>query len=277
MEGPHRIEVRLVPVGEKQILSMGGEHTYAPIGEKTIITIQKVNQLKTQATIKDKQIIELLPPGWELSILSDNNKVTMYSESFISMAAVDTLDFAGICARLLKEFNLKSIGKSSIQSRMVYQNNKIEQAKFVRKYPGDQIALGVSGGVGVFRDRIYPQLSATVSLKFNDRFSRPYIRTSATIDFLFFTERTTEGFQMNTNQFVSLSIEKNFNRKTKGAQWSGIGVGLLTNKSGDYFTGKTMKFFINHDFEKGVSIVPEFYLTDDFKKFTFGTTIRYRF
>lgn len=277
--GPHHIEVHLVPAGEKEILGTGTTNTYKPIGEKTMISIRKIDQLQTQVTVKEKQIVELLPPGWELSILSKDYKVNLYSESFQAMVSVARLDFSDLSVRLNKEADIKSLGKkNSIRSRMVYRENKVDQSSVSRKYPGDNIFLTATAGVGLFRDKLYPQLTLTLGLTFKDHFSRQNIRTSLVYDNLIFAEKTTEGYQTNVNSFLSLSFEKNFSTKTTGAQWLGIGAGLLVQKNGTYFTGGTAKVFIIHELEnRRISILPEFYLTDDYKKFAFGMTLKYSF
>ena len=276
--GPHHINVHLVPEGEKEILSAGGMNSYKPIGEKMMISIRPIEQLETQVTIKEKQIVELLPPGWELSILSKDTRVNIYSENFQSMLDVSNLDFTDASDKLTKEANVASIGKNSIRSRMVFRENKIDQSSFSRKYPGDNIGLGATAGVGLFRDKLYPQLTLNLSLTFKDHFGRQNIRTSLVYDNLIFAEKITEGYQTNVNSFLSLSFEKNFNTKSKGAMWEGIGAGFLVRKNGDYFSGNTAKFFIIHEMEnRRISILPEFYLTDDFKKFAFGMTLKYTF
>ena len=97
-------------------------------------------------------------------------------------------------------------------------------------------------------------------------------------DIMFLTEKAVEGYNVNTNAFLSGTFEKNFNRKSSQANWSGLGFGFLVNRSGDYFKGNTAKFFITHNFAGSrISVVPEFYLTDDFRKFLFGVTMRFSF
>ncbi len=276
--GPNRIEVRLVPEGEKEILTVGEVHSYKPVGEKTLISILPVDHQPTRVTVKEKQIIELLPPGWELSILSREYKVNLYSESFKFLTSIGNLDFSDLSAYLLKAADLKSLGRSSIRSKIVIRENKIDQSTLSRKFPGDNISLTGTAGVGLFRDKLYPQLTLTLGLTFRDHFNRQNIRTSLVYDNLIFSEKITEGYQTNINSFLSLSFEKNFNKKTKGAQWGGVGAGLLVRRSGDYFTGNTAKFFFIHELEnRRISILPEFYLTDDYKKFAFGMTLKYTF
>ena len=58
--GPYHIDVKIVPAGEKEILSTGLNQSFIPLGEKTLISIKKIDQPQTLVTVKDKQIIELL-------------------------------------------------------------------------------------------------------------------------------------------------------------------------------------------------------------------------
>lgn len=276
--GPYRIEVRLLPEGEKEILSTGTTQMYKTIGEKTLITIRKIDQPQTMVTVKEKTIVELLPPGWEFSILSKDFKVTIYSESFQSLLSVGSIDLTEVANRLVTDAFMKSLGKKSIRSRTILRENKIDYFVLSRNYPGDNIFLTATAGVGLFRDKLYPQLSFKLGLTFTDHFARQNIRTSLVYDNLFFADKATEGYLNNVNSFLSLSFEKNFNTKTKSAQWMGIGAGLLVRKNGDYFTGNTAKFFIIHEMEnRRIGLIPEFYLTDDFKKFAFGMTLKYTF
>jgi hypothetical protein len=46
----------------------------------------------------------------------------------------------------------------------------------------------------------------------------------------------------------------------------------------NFFTGKTMKFFLITDMGSNkFTVMPEFYLTNDFKKTALGLKINYRF
>ncbi|NOT74448.1 MAG: hypothetical protein HOP08_05925 [Cyclobacteriaceae bacterium] len=274
--GPYHIEVRMVPAGEKEILSVGTSHTYKPVGEKMMITVNKIEQPKTKITVKEKEIIELLPPGWELTISAKEYKVGIYSDSFQSMASVGGLDFRELSDKIVTEADFKHLGKRSIRSRAIFKDNKLDQSSFAKKYPGDKVFLTLGAGIGLYNNMLYPQLSPSVGLIFNDRFTRPRIKISLMADYLFFAQKQTEGYQINVNRFLSTSVEFNFN--PKGVSWTGLGVGFLDRNNGDIFQGNTMKFFISHQLEqKRFTIVPEFYLTDDFKKFTFGTSLRYTF
>jgi len=275
--GPKHIDVRLLPSGEKEILSVGNSPSYKPVGEKTLISIRPMEQPTTEVTVKEKEIVELLPPGWELVVRAKEFKASLYADSFQSLWAVAALDFTELASQISSKVP-GSLGKSTIRSLSVFRNGKVEQSSFVRKYPGDNLFLTATAGAGLFRDKLYPQLSLLLGVTFRDRFGRQNIRTSLVSDNMIFAEKITEGYQTNVNAFLSLSFEKNFNHKTRQAQWIGIGAGLLVRKNGDYFTGNTAKLFIIHEMDnRRISLLPEFYLTNDFTKFAIGMTMRYTF
>jgi hypothetical protein len=52
---------------------------------------------------------------------------------------------------------------------------------------------------------------------------------------------------------------------------------MVHNKS-DIFSGKTMKVFLESDIGSDkLNLIPELYLTDDFKKSVFGIKLNYKF
>jgi hypothetical protein len=60
--------------------------------------------------------------------------------------------------------------------------------------------------------------------------------------------------------------------------WGGIGAAILVHETENFFQGKTAKLFILSDLgSTRLNIVPEFYLTNDFKKFQFGLKLNYAF
>lgn len=275
--GPYRINIKMQPEGFKEIISNSEEHAYKPMGERTIMSIRKIDELQTQVILKEKQIAELLPPGWEVFIVSENFKIKVYSESFAGLTAVANEDFTQASSIILNDSGMKVIGKKSVRARVVLQQKNISQSSVEYKYPGDNIGLNVNAGIGLFRDKLYPELSFKLALTFKDHFSRHNLRASLIYNNLFFAEKATEGYTTNLNTFLSVSFEKNFNKKYDRPQWSGLGIGFLTIKNGDYFSGKTAKFFITHEMGNRVNIVPEFYLTNDFTKFALGITLKYSF
>jgi hypothetical protein len=174
---------------------------------------------------------------------------------------------------------LKFLGRRSIQARMIVENGKVLQDTLTTSHPGDLLSINFHGGLGFFQDKFYPELSISTALLFRDRYSRP--RTKIEVDYssLFFAERKTEGgFQTHVNSFLSLSYGKNFNTENGRPHWTGIGAGLLVDKSGDYFIGKTLKLFLFNEIGNSrIQLIPEFYFTNDFKDFNYGIKLRYNF
>ena len=143
--------------------------------------------------------------------------------------------------------------------------------------PLDYLELNLSLGIGLLGDKFYPELNPVVSLYFYDRFNRPNHKVTFLYNNQFLAERTGGGFSLRTNSFISLFWSKNINFKGGTPSWLGIGGGFLVRRSGDYYTGKTAKFFISKDLGSGISLTPEFYLTNDFKNFQTGIRLSYTF
>lgn len=271
---PLYIEIQSMPEGTKQV-----KLSTKPFGEKKVITIRPMEPRQTTMTVvKEKGIVEMLPPGWELHMISKAYRIKVYAIDFASLEAIATQDFSAMVDKINSDKEMAVLGRRTVESQVIIRENKIDQSAVKYVFPGDNISMGFQGGVGLYQNIIYPELTARVALTFKDRFRRNNFRVALTYSNLFFSERTTGGFDLYNNSFVSGTIEKNFNRKTDQTQWSGIGIGFLTRSSNDYFRGNTAKLFIPHSILNSHFImVPEFYLTDDFKKFNFGMTLKYSF
>jgi hypothetical protein len=74
--GPYKIGVTVTHETEDEVLGLG-KYTFDAIGEKTEITIVKKDILETHVTVKQKEIVELKPPGWELFIQTRMYKATL--------------------------------------------------------------------------------------------------------------------------------------------------------------------------------------------------------
>ncbi len=271
---PLHIEIHSMPEGSKEVGI--GTKSY---GEKQLVTIRPMTPQQTTMTIlKDKGIVELLPPGWEMYLVSKEYRVKIYASTFAFLDSIPSQNFGVVADAISNDVGMRYLGRKSIESQLIIRNNQIDQRAVNYVHPGDQIFLSIHGGVGLVQSTLYPELSLKLGLTFRDRFRRANFRTSIIYDNLFFAQQTTDGFNTNINSFLSGSFEKNFNRKTAQASWSGLGVGFLVRNSGNYFTGNTAKFFVTHSIPNTrFSMIPEFYLTDDFKKFTFGMTLKYSF
>ena len=271
---PMRIDVVTGPEGRKEV-GLGTK----PYGERQQITLTPVTTPQTRMTLlKDHGIVELLPPGWELYLSSKDYKVMVYGPAFANLELVAQENFGTVADALVQDPGYKKMGKKSIESRQVIRDRKVDQHTTQFIYPGDMISLGVHGGVGILQNIFYPELSVKLGLMFRDRMRRPNLRPSLVANQLYFAEQTTEGFHLSPNTFLTGMIEVNFDKRSGKASWSGLGFGFLVNRTGNYFQGNTARFFITHTLSGSrFSLAPEFYLTDDFKKFNFGMTLRYSF
>jgi len=271
---PLRVEVRTGPEGTKEV-GLGVQ----PYGEKSHVLIRPVEPKQTVVTLlKDKGIVEMLPPGWEVILLAKTYRVTVYAADFTSLEQLTTVDFNQVADAIAKDEGMKTLGRKNIESQLILRNKQVEGKSIQYVFPGDQISLSLIGGVGVVQSTIYPEISARLGLTFRDRMRRPNFRTGLMASRMFMAKQTAEGFNLYSNSFLSATIEKNFERNSGTASWSGLGIGFLVRQEGNYFQGNTAKFFITHSLPGSrFSMVPEFYLTDNFKKFNFGMTLRYSF
>ena len=274
-KGPMRIEVNETPEGVKEV-----KLKQVPFGQKQVVSLSAQQNAITQMTITaEKGIIEVLPPGWEMYVITPRYKAKIYAADLAGLENIAKQDFSAIVSSLGSEKRVKELGRSSIESVYVLRNSEISERTINYTFPGDQISLSAQAGVGLFRDKFFPELSVRLGTQFRDRFRRENFRASLSYNFMFFAERAPEGgFTTNVNSFLSGMYEVNFNRGNGAARWSGLGAGVLLRRSGDYFTGNTAKFFVTHHVAGNrVQLVPEFYLTNDFKSFAFGMTLRYQF
>lgn len=271
---PLHIEVRTGPEGRKEV-GFG----YKTFGEKRELTIRPASPPQTTVTMtKDRGIVEMLPPGWEVLLMAKDHNVKVYAADFSSLEKIADQDFGLVADAIAKDPGMKTIGRQSVESRMILRNNQVDEKTVSYVFPGDNIFLSLQAGIGLYQNIIYPELSLKMGLTFKDRMRRPNFRTSLVATRLFFAEQTSEGFQTYANSFLSGTFEVNFDKKSGKASWSGLGIGFLFRREGNYFQGNTGKFFITHTIPGSrFSMVPEFYLTDDFKKFTFGMTLKYSF
>lgn len=266
--GPNKIVIEITPEGH---------YSTKPFVESTHFTIENTIANQTKILVKDHQIVELLPPGWEVYITAKEYKIKVYSETYQDLLSLSDLDLTAVGSKLEADAGMKNIGRKSIHAQMVLNQKTIEKSTINYVHPLDNIFINANAGVGLFQDKLYPELSFHLGLTFKDHFKRENIRTAVHYTNLFFAEKTEPGYTSYINSFLSLSFERNFNPNDDHAHWFGLGAGLLVRNKGDYFKGNTAKFFISHELGGRLNVVPEFYLTDDFKKFSFGMALKYSF
>ena len=250
---------------------------YKPNNEKEIIIEEKKSQ--TTVLVKDQQIIQLLPPGIEIFMQTENAKVYLYIPEWSALRELANKNFTQIVSRVREESKNYYIGRKSFKARFIIQNNAVSYANVLHTEPHDFLYLTASAGVGVFRDKLYPELSPSIGLSFGDRFNRTNHKVELSYSSMFLLEKKPEGGYTNSiSSFLGISYRKNFGTSGDRPVWTGIGAALLVHETENFFKGKTAKFYFLSDLgNKRLNIVPEFYLTEDFKKFQFGMKLTYAF
>jgi hypothetical protein len=222
-------------------------------------------------------VTELLPPGWEISASFKDLKVYVYGQTFKGLETVATQSFDIVREKIKTDIDSHPLLRKSLNSRMIYQDHQINYIDVKRKWSGDFIDLSGSGGFGFVGDKFYPELDLNVSLRFSSRYKKNNQKVSFMYQNLFFAEKKSDGGYSNrTNSFLSVSWSKNLTVDKGTPQWFGLGAGYLIQKKGDYFTGKTVKFFVAETLGH-FTVSPEFYLTNDFRNFQMGFKLSYNF
>ena len=251
-------------------------------GERTI-SIRDVNTPITQITATDKEILQLLPPGWEMKIqIPARANILVYAQTFAELKEIASYDPEKLVALMVDKAEKTSVGRKRYVARAIVQKGQITSSDIKFQMPQDFLLLNISAGMGYLNANFCPELNFTMSLQRGNRLNYRNTRINLTYNNLFFSKVTADGtFRNRTNSFLSLSYSHRFGHPTgthddSGTTWGSIGAGYLITRNGDYFTGKTMKFFFSTTTGK-FSITPEFYLTNDFKTFHPGLKFVYTF
>jgi hypothetical protein len=241
------------------------------------IRIEKKTSEVTRLTVRDHAIVELLTPGLDIIIQTNQFRVSVYTPDISSLATLTDESFDPVIAAVEADPGIKHLGRNGIKARLVYQNHAVAFAKTDYRPVLDMLGIHAGAGVGIFHDMVYPELLISTALYFNNRFGVTRQRVELEYELKFFTGKNAEGtYRTLTNSFLSLSYSRNF--KPGRPRFFGVGAGYLLNSAGSIYNGKTMKFFIESDIgHPKINLVPEFYLTNDFKKFAFGLKLNYKF
>jgi hypothetical protein len=240
------------------------------------ITIEETKP-QTTVLVKDQQIIQLLPPGIEIFLQTETAKVYLYIPERSKLRELASKNFPQIVSRVREESKNYYIGRKSFKARFIMQNNTISYSNVLHTEMHDFLYLTAGAGVGVFRDKFYPELSPSIGLSFSDRFNRTSHKIELSYSSMFLLENKSEGGYTNSiSSFLGITYRKNFGKQGSRPMWSGIGVAVLVHETENFFKGKTAKFFFFSDIgNTRLNIIPEFYLTEDFRKLQFGMKLTY--
>ncbi|MDD1443829.1 hypothetical protein MEO93_26480 [Dolichospermum sp. ST_sed3] len=259
LESPKRAEITIKENGEKKII------------------IYVAPDVKTYLTVKENAVTELLPPGWEISVRAKDYKTYVYAQEFSALVQVANQNFTLAVEKIKEDIRMNPLRRKTLKSRIILKEDKVQYSEMKRKIASDFIVGTASAGLGYLGDKFYPELNLNVTLRFGGRFDPNNNKVTFSYNNLFLAEKSTDGsYNTHINSFISVAWNKNLNYRHEHPLWIGIGAGYLIQNRGDYFKGNTFKFFISKDVGN-VSITPELYMTDDFKKSLLGIKFNYTF
>lgn len=247
--------------------------------EEQDITIIRLDAQKITLKVKDNEIQELLPAGWELTWISNKSKTHLYIHSFNDLEAIAKLDIKALTNKLKPEARQPFVGRKRMIARSIIKNNETVFQDIKFQMPEDFLGIHAGVGFGFLQNRFYPELNVSLAVYRGNHFNTLRQKIGLDMQTLFLSTTLDDGtITTDKNTFLSLTYGWNFAQANNRQRWSTFGAGLLVNRSGDYFTGKTAKFFFKTDIGSSkLNMVPELYLTNDFKKTLFGIKLNYVF
>jgi hypothetical protein len=275
---PQRMTFNFKKGNDHLITTTSNGHSFQDIEDQWLVTIEDLIPAKTKLKIQPSAVKELLPPGWEVLIFAPDYRVTIYGENLASLEAVATESLDAVVEKISNDPSMKKIGKQSIISKMIIQKKEIVSSSIGFIFPGDFVGLHPGGSVAVLNNTIYPELFLKTAFYFSNRFGASRQRLEITYDLSFFTIPKEGGFGSHNNSFLSASYSRSFRKGDERPRWFGVGAGYLIHNGGYPFKGKTGKIFFETDLGSSkLTLIPELYLTDDFKKAQFGMKLNYKF
>jgi len=246
-------------------------------GERYKISIQGISNAKTKITVGENTITELLPPGWEVTIKMKDAEAHIYAPDLEQLEKLTDVNMEKVIAQLDNDPATKVRKKFGFISRVIVKESEVQTAQTTHRNSADMLGVHAGAGVGLLQDKLYPEFNFTTSIYLANRYKENHQRISLHYELKLFTGKTLDGgYRTMPASFVSASYALNF-RKDR-PHWSGIGAGLLVYDRSNFFTGKTLKLFLESDIGSSkLNIIPELYLTNDFKQALFGLKLNYKF
>lgn len=241
------------------------------------ITLTRLEEDVTRLRVQGSTVLELLPPGWKVTIGTARAVAHLYAPDLNAIEAISKISFDPVLEHLETNGTFVNQKRMGVFTRVVMENERVTPANTGHRLPADMLGLHAGAGVGIAGDRIYPEFNGMVALYFANRFQSSRQRIAAGYELKLFSGRSEQNsFYYKPASFVTLSYGINFN--SKRPRWTAIGVGYLIHNRSDLFSDKTLKISLESDIGSDkLNIIPELYLTDDFKKSIFGMKLNYRF
>lgn len=262
---PHHADIRIEPKDDGQAT--------------TKMSVTKTIKLVTVVKNDNSQITELIPPGWELTLHYERGQLYVYAPDLEALESLGKTSFEPVIAKLNVEPAFAKSKRMGVITRLVLKDGMATTAGTAgHRLPADMLGLHAGAGVGMVGDKFYPEFNFITALYFANRYKREHIRVAVGYELKLLSGRTEEGaFRSRPATFLTFSYGMNFAKERP--RWTALGVGYMVHdRSNDLFTGKTMKLFLETDIGSSkLNLIPELYLTDDFKKSIFGLKLNYKF
>ncbi|GHN01153.1 hypothetical protein WSM22_26420 [Cytophagales bacterium WSM2-2] len=248
-------------------------------GDKEI-EVASTKSIPTKLSIKNNQMTELLPPGWEIIIRKADSKIYIYGKNLDSIEKIVGTDFSLVTTKINGQ-SLQSIGRKSIKARLIVRNGIVENADIEIKHPGDFLFVHPAVGFGFVSDAFYPSFTLGLAAIFRDRYGRKNHMIKLSEDYLLFTRRRLDGkLTVGPNMGISLSYGANYAKNSVSPLWMTVGVGVISNHRNNtaydtYFRGNTMRIFASFDVRNNFTIIPEMFLTDDVSNQIYGLRLNF--
>lgn len=241
------------------------------------IRIVPKNQPETQITVAGNAIVQLIPPGWDITFREKQAVIHLYAPDIERLRQLSIVNLEPVVTHLdtdPKIFHHKRMGTIS---RVILSNGAITPAMSNHRNPGDMLGLHAGAGVGLLQEKWYPEFNFSTALYFSNRFKPYHQRFMFNYDLKLFSGVNEDGdHYLAPATFLSFSYGMNFAKEKP--RWTALGIGYLVHNKTDLFQGKTLRIFLETDIgSQKLNIVPELFLTDDFKKPMFGVKLNYRF
>jgi hypothetical protein len=245
--------------------------------EKYSMQIRGISDPDTKVTVSEKNIVELLPPGWEIHVKMKQAEILLYAPDMEDLKQLSELSLEPVIVQLDKDPEINRQKRFGLITRIIVKDDQVQTAQTSHRIPNDMVGLHAGAGVGLVRDRFYPEFNFAMSFYLANRYKNNHQRISAHYELKLFTGQSSEGdYLSQPASFLSVSYALNFNKDRP--RWTGLGVGFLVHNRSDIFKGNTMKLFLETDIgSPKLNIIPELYLTDDFKEAIFGIKLNYKF
>ena len=169
-------------------------------------------------------------------------------------------------------------GKSGLDRIEWLMNNEYDH--FGLPHKPRFLSVNATIGVGLVRNTVTP--TADIGIQYN-KYWYPDMHNLFRLSvspYCFFDKDAQGNFILNDNWFINADIGSSYDNGQTGyvGGWFGkectFGVGYLFAGKGGYFKNSTFKLFTDVMQIRGITIVPEFIFTNDFKQIFPGITVK---